>query len=225
MFGGQNDGMGKRSRDCSDGYWCLCDLLDKQSEELMGLDMFLYRVRTTDVLDTTKHSKKDKTPAKFLEGDALREKFGHLFYAGTVGDAHYWRKFNALHNWFVKKVQDGVDECQIGKPVTLEMLQELHDKLHKVIDVFTDAIACGNTVGRIPQEDDMGYEEWGIKKGSKHEKQLKSLFPTAEGFFFGNTSYGRDYLNDVTETYDWLTQFLGNKSELDGYTLFYHSSW
>ena len=191
----------------------------------MGLDMFLYKVRTTDVLDLPKYSKKDKTPSKFLEGDALKERFVELFDDDKVEDAHYWRKFNALHSWFVKKVQYGIDDCRFGKPVTLETLQELHDKLHKVIDVFTDAIACGNTVGKIPQGDDMWSGGWSIKKGSKHEKQLKSLFPTAEGFFFGNTLYNGDYLNDVTETYDWLTQFLGNKSDLSGYTLFYHSSW
>ena len=26
--------------------------------------------------------------------------------------AVYWRKANAIHNWFVKNVQDGKDECQ-----------------------------------------------------------------------------------------------------------------
>jgi len=26
-------------------------------------------------------------------------------------EAAYWRKFNALHNWFVNNVQNGVDDC------------------------------------------------------------------------------------------------------------------
>jgi len=26
-------------------------------------------------------------------------------------DAGYWRKFNALHNWFVQNLQEGVDDC------------------------------------------------------------------------------------------------------------------
>lgn len=36
----------------------------------------------------------------------------------------YWRKANQVHGWFVDKVQDGVDECQLS-PVTREQFQEL----------------------------------------------------------------------------------------------------
>ena len=39
----------------------------------------------------------------------------------TVG---YWRKANAIHNWFVTKVQDGNDECQ-ETYVSREQLQTL----------------------------------------------------------------------------------------------------
>jgi hypothetical protein len=30
----------------------------------------------------------------------------------------YWRKFNALHKWFVDNVQDGIDECQRSRRLT-----------------------------------------------------------------------------------------------------------
>ena len=43
-------------------------------------------------------------------------------------EAGYWRKFNALHAWFVKTFQDGVDECQ-SSIVDPEVLRELFDKL------------------------------------------------------------------------------------------------
>lgn len=36
----------------------------------------------------------------------------------------YWRKANAIHGWFVKNVQDGVDECQRSN-VPREQLEEL----------------------------------------------------------------------------------------------------
>lgn len=36
----------------------------------------------------------------------------------------YWRKANAIHDWFVKNVQGGVDECQEAW-VSREQLQEL----------------------------------------------------------------------------------------------------
>jgi hypothetical protein len=43
----------------------------------------------------------------------------------------YWRKFNALHNWFVSRVQDGVDECQLSE-IDEETLIELIDDLRAV---------------------------------------------------------------------------------------------
>jgi hypothetical protein len=39
-------------------------------------------------------------------------------------EAGYWRKFNALHSWFVDKCQDGIDECQ-SSFVNEELLKEL----------------------------------------------------------------------------------------------------
>lgn len=41
-------------------------------------------------------------------------------------EAGYWRKANAIHKWFVDRVQGGTDDC--GEyPVELEQLQELSD--------------------------------------------------------------------------------------------------
>ena len=37
----------------------------------------------------------------------------------------YWRKFNALHGWFVKNLQDGVDECQQSRRITREDLEQI----------------------------------------------------------------------------------------------------
>ena len=38
----------------------------------------------------------------------------------------YWRKANAIHNWFVQNCQDGKDECQVSY-VSVEQLKELSD--------------------------------------------------------------------------------------------------
>lgn len=43
----------------------------------------------------------------------------------------YWRKFNALHDWFVENVQDGVDNCQ-EYYITEAKLIELLETLKKV---------------------------------------------------------------------------------------------
>jgi len=71
----------------------------------MGLDMYLTRV--VDVPHKT------TTTVDFQVG--------------------YWRKANAIHNWFVENVQDGVDECQ-EVHVPWEKLQELKALCRRVLD-------------------------------------------------------------------------------------------
>lgn len=45
----------------------------------------------------------------------------------------YWRKANAIHNWFVENCQNGIDECQTT-PVTPEQLQSLLDLCRTVLN-------------------------------------------------------------------------------------------
>jgi hypothetical protein len=44
----------------------------------------------------------------------------------------YWRKANAIHNWFVKNVQEGEDECR-EHLVYPEDIQRLLDTVNKVL--------------------------------------------------------------------------------------------
>jgi hypothetical protein len=37
----------------------------------------------------------------------------------------YWRKFNALHHWFVKNCQNGVDNCEPSRILTTEDIEHL----------------------------------------------------------------------------------------------------
>lgn len=52
----------------------------------------------------------------------------------------YWRKANAIHDWFVKNVQDGEDDCR-SYYVSREKLQELHDLCLKVVKAGTQEVA------------------------------------------------------------------------------------
>lgn len=45
----------------------------------------------------------------------------------------YWRKANAIHNWFVQNVQGGKDDCQESW-VSRESMQSLLDTLNKVLN-------------------------------------------------------------------------------------------
>lgn len=66
----------------------------------MGLDMYL-------------------SAKKYLYDGELRtelnqvakEVLGHMSIKYIVAEAAYWRKANAIHQWFVDNVQDGDDDC------------------------------------------------------------------------------------------------------------------
>jgi hypothetical protein len=104
----------------------------------MGLDMYLSAKRYI-----SKH---------FNEGDTERaEAIQKLFpeLAGMVGkfgdnspvkevsiDAGYWRKANAIHDWFVREVQGGEDEC---KPHYVD-----RDQLRALKDLCEQALAHRN---------------------------------------------------------------------------------
>jgi len=104
----------------------------------MGLDMYLEARR---FVSGYSHS-----------GEEERQLFDELAKAVDMQDAHderyitinvniaYWRKANAIHDWFVKNVQDGEDDCK-SYYVGREKLQELHDLCLKVVKAGTPEVA------------------------------------------------------------------------------------
>ncbi len=87
----------------------------------MGLDMYLsakrYIWKSSDN-DNDIQDKLNKVMGEDLpEGMRVNE---------VCVDAMYWRKANAIHNWFVENCQDGDDNCQ-EYFVSREQIQELRD--------------------------------------------------------------------------------------------------
>jgi hypothetical protein len=91
----------------------------------MGLDMYLSaRKYVSDYTFQKGEDTKtvnDILSAVGLDRNALSKDSPGISVAVNVG---YWRKVNSVHNWFVKNVQGGVDECQESY-VTREQLEEL----------------------------------------------------------------------------------------------------
>lgn len=77
--------------------------------------MFIYKVRKTDH-SVKELSKLDNNPK---EDDPAIAEFLPLYtpfesmpdYKSIFKQVAYWRKFNALHQWFVTHVQLGIDNC------------------------------------------------------------------------------------------------------------------
>lgn len=65
--------------------------------------------------------------------------------AAVEYDLGYWRKANAVHGWFVRNVQDGVDDCG-SYAVDIEQLRALRNICAKVLET-RDAEALPPTAG------------------------------------------------------------------------------
>jgi hypothetical protein len=135
-----------------------------------------------------------------------------------VIEAGYWRKANAIHNWFVKNVQDGEDDCK-DYYVSSEQMQELLDTVNTVLE------KSELVDGEVKTGEKMTEKGWEpIMQQGKYIKDptvAKELLPTTEGFFFGSADYDEYYYNNLVKTKEILEKALQNKG--DDYE--YHSSW
>lgn len=64
----------------------------------------------------------------------------HSTYATISIEAMYWRKVNHIHDWFVRNVQDGNDDCR-SYYVSREQLKELLDTCEKVLAARDEEIS------------------------------------------------------------------------------------
>ena len=71
-------------------------------------------------------------------GGVLREDIKPNRICYITEQVAYWRKFNALHGWFINNCGGGVDECQ-DISVDEEKLKELLETLKEVSSNFTKA--------------------------------------------------------------------------------------
>ena len=93
----------------------------------MGLDMFLYAER---YLNDYTEDVEEQSLLEEVENAIQYKMPGKIKY--VTSEAMYWRKANAIHNWFVKNVQDGVDDCK-KYYVSTEKLIELRDTLTEIL--------------------------------------------------------------------------------------------
>ncbi len=128
-----------------------------------------------------------------------------------------WRKANAIHRWFVDRVQGGEDDCREA-PVSREQLAELRALCLRVLDearVTEGAMQNGSVLKG-------GQWEPILEQGFvvTNPETCAALLPTTKGFFYGSTDYDEYYLEDVKKTVEILDAALARDGEY-----FYWSSW
>ena len=107
----------------------------------------------------------------------------------------YWRKANAIHNWFVQECNDGVDDGN-GFHVSRERLLALYQLCYTV-----------------PK----GLAIHGDEYANEH-------LPTTSGFFFGSTDYDEWYLESLRYTAEVIDKLL-NDPVTEYLDFFYRASW
>lgn len=89
----------------------------------MGLDMYLNAKKYLSEYDIAVAEKRA----------AVSIIFGGLDVREISVRAMYWRKANAIHNWFVKNVQDGEDDCK-DYYVSRENIEQLINDIATVLE-------------------------------------------------------------------------------------------
>jgi hypothetical protein len=114
----------------------------------------------------------------------------------------YWRKANAIHQWFIDNCNEGNDQC-IDIYVDRAKLQELYDACVLVRDnskLKPAKLKNGYTIGEDEEKKYNYVDGQTIEDSSVAEE----LLPTQSGFFFGGTDYDEYYLKDILDTIEIL---------------------
>lgn len=96
----------------------------------MGLDMYLTRRIYVQNWDFQKPEAKHIISIK--KGGKERTDINKKKIIYIIEQAGYWRKANAIHNWFVENCQGGKDDCE-EYHVSSENLEKLRDLCKKVL--------------------------------------------------------------------------------------------
>jgi hypothetical protein len=93
----------------------------------MGLDMYLSARQYINRMDFSTEAKSE-TPGftNIVDTLGVRDLIEPDGFSGAYVElpVMYWRKSNAIHNWFVREFADGVDDCR-PMSLTTEQLREL----------------------------------------------------------------------------------------------------
>lgn len=144
-------------------------------------------------------------------------------YCAISEQVGYWRKANAIHNWFVHRVQDGEDDCEYHDEVTKEVLEELKGRCEAVLReaiLVSGKVKNGYRLGKNGQE--IPIMEDG--KFVFNPDICDEMLPSRDGFFFGSTDYDQWYINDIKYTYELCGELL-ESTDFDNQMIFYVSSW
>lgn len=142
-------------------------------------------------------------------------------YKSISKNIAYWRKANAIHNWFVENVQNGIDDCD-NYEVDEYDLRRLLDTVNTVLEsskLVDGKVYAGTTWTRGGVT--VNWKDGKVIEGSSVAKEL---LPTCSGFFFGGTEYDEWYYKNLEYTKERIEEIL-EETDFDNWIVYYASSW
>jgi hypothetical protein len=109
----------------------------------MGLDQYLTKRHYVKNWNHTPEEKKSQVIV--LKGGKENSDIDTTKVKEVIVDVAYWRKFNALHKWFVEKVQNNEDDCKeyfvdiMDLKDLLETLKQVRDNKDKAEELLPTA--------------------------------------------------------------------------------------
>jgi len=177
----------------------------------MGLDMYLSKKTYVKGYTITINKNGETNPSlKTSNSMDLNIKQERITY--IVEEVAYWRKFNALHKWFIDNCSE--NDCDSHIFVYKENLNEALITLKKVHNLI---LQSEKTKKIIFYAGDMVEIE-----GYSNEEEISDLLPTERGFFFGSTEIDEYYAEMVEETIGIFEDLL---TEEDDAVFIYEASW
>lgn len=188
----------------------------------MGLDMYLHRKKYVGA--NFEHRNVTGEIRIKVGNQDLPIDFKKVSYIEE--EVGYWRKANAIHNWFVNNVQDGKDDCK-DYYVELSQLKELLDKCKEVKSI-AEMKKGKVSIGMKMTEDGL-VDEFEDGEYISNAEEVEKILPTKDGFFFGSTAYDEYYMQDIDYTIEVLSKLIEDEEKLNKNGIwtefYYHSSW
>jgi len=184
----------------------------------MGLDMYL--TKRTYVKNWDHMKKEDLHKITISQGGKAVRHIKRERISYIIEQVMYWRKANAIHLWFVKNVQNEVDDCgeYYVDDENLEDLLAIVTEVLDKVEMIAGELHAGTSYSKGQKTEN--YEPGMIVA---NPQVCEDLLPTASGFFFGGTDYDEWYINDLKETKETITKLL--KEDAKRSDFFYQSSW
>jgi hypothetical protein len=185
----------------------------------MGLDMYLHK--KTYVKNWNHMSPEELHKITIKKGNKVRKDIKPERVSHIIEDVAYWRKFNALHNWFVQNCADGVDDCK-------EVFVSRED-LEKVLDVLKEVKASLDKSPKKKVQVEVGwsggekmYDEIEVYEDTS---VVEDLLPPTPGFFFGSTEVDEYFYREVCNTIETFEELLTEDGGQTACDYYYEASW